>query len=193
MEMRPVTPDASGQPGGLGPADGSGPARVAPLPLRSRPVGARGDDLGVVGGRDRLHGGRRRIASDRAEPARRLPGPAVDRHELHADHGLADPASRFARATAGDGGGCSWSACPFTIARLRLSRARSGEIARLEPLPFRWNRNGAPNSCFDAFSSRELVATSLENALGMVGLPTGLCGSRQRKLFKSAQPAPSPD
>src|ERR1700723_3862293 len=35
----------------------------------------------------------------------------------------------------------------------------------LEPFPFRWNRNGALDSCFDAFSSREPVSTSLENAL----------------------------
>src|ERR1700744_4777251 len=25
--------------------------------------------------------------------------------------------------------------------------------------PFRWNRNGAPDSCFDAFSSRQPVST----------------------------------
>ncbi|TYL86218.1 hypothetical protein FXB40_42170 [Bradyrhizobium rifense] len=35
----------------------------------------------------------------------------------------------------------------------------------LEPFPFRWNRNGALKSCFDAFSLREPVPTSLENAL----------------------------
>ncbi|QOZ25443.1 hypothetical protein XH93_18920 [Bradyrhizobium sp. CCBAU 51753] len=35
----------------------------------------------------------------------------------------------------------------------------------LELFPFRWNRNGALDSCFDAFSSREPVSTSLENAL----------------------------
>src|SRR5258705_9314967 len=35
----------------------------------------------------------------------------------------------------------------------------------LETFPFRLNRNGAPLSCFDAFSSREPVSTSLENAL----------------------------
>src|SRR3979490_1957985 len=34
----------------------------------------------------------------------------------------------------------------------------------LEPFPFRLNRNGAPDSLFDAFSSREPVPTSLENA-----------------------------
>jgi hypothetical protein len=37
--------------------------------------------------------------------------------------------------------------------------------ASLELFPFRWNRNGALDSCFDAFSSREPVSTSLENAL----------------------------
>ena len=31
--------------------------------------------------------------------------------------------------------------------------------------PFRFYRNGALDSCFDAFSSREPVSTSLENAL----------------------------
>ena len=35
----------------------------------------------------------------------------------------------------------------------------------LESFPFRWIRNGALDSCFDAFSSREPVSTSLENAL----------------------------
>src|SRR3954463_6552451 len=42
----------------------------------------------------------------------------------------------------------------------------------LEPLPFRWkfrwNRNGALDSCLDAFSLREPVSTSLENALAKV-------------------------
>src|SRR6185312_6124269 len=33
---------------------------------------------------------------------------------------------------------------------------------RLEPFPFRLNRNGTLDSCFDAFSSREPVSTSLE-------------------------------
>ena len=37
--------------------------------------------------------------------------------------------------------------------------------AGLEPFPFRWNRNVALVFCFDAFSSREPVPTSLENAL----------------------------
>jgi len=36
----------------------------------------------------------------------------------------------------------------------------------LEPIPFRLNRNGALFPLFDAFSSREPVTTSLENALG---------------------------
>jgi hypothetical protein len=35
----------------------------------------------------------------------------------------------------------------------------------LEPFPFRLNRNGALVFCFDAFSLREPVSTSLENAL----------------------------
>jgi hypothetical protein len=37
--------------------------------------------------------------------------------------------------------------------------------ARLEPFPFRLNRNGALAPCLDAFSSREPESTSLENAL----------------------------
>jgi hypothetical protein len=47
--------------------------------------------------------------------------------------------------------------------------ATSGFVAlgsNLELFPFRWNRNGAPGFCFDAFSSREPVPTSLENAPG---------------------------
>ncbi|WP_275196402.1 hypothetical protein [Bradyrhizobium sp. CSA207] len=39
------------------------------------------------------------------------------------------------------------------------------EIEALEPFPFRWNRNGALDYCLDAFSLREPVSTSLENAL----------------------------
>jgi hypothetical protein len=36
---------------------------------------------------------------------------------------------------------------------------------RARAFPFQLNRNGALASCFDAFSSREPVSTSLENAL----------------------------
>ena len=37
---------------------------------------------------------------------------------------------------------------------------------KLEPFPFRWNRNGAPDSCFcHAFFTRTGIPTSLENAL----------------------------
>ena len=64
-EVRPVTPDAGAQPGGLSPADGPGPRELLRYRSAQGPVGGRGDDLGVVGGRDRLHGGRRRAASDR--------------------------------------------------------------------------------------------------------------------------------
>ncbi|MEH2675953.1 hypothetical protein DXU07_43425 [Bradyrhizobium elkanii] len=46
-----------------------------------------------------------------------------------------------------------------------MPRPAASRTARLEPIPFRLNRNGAPDSCFDAFSSREPVSTSLENAL----------------------------
>ncbi|NEU96787.1 hypothetical protein FNJ47_13285 [Bradyrhizobium sp. UFLA 03-164] len=38
-------------------------------------------------------------------------------------------------------------------------------MGALELLPFRSDRNGAPDFCFDAFSSREPASTSLENAL----------------------------
>ena len=47
------------------------------------------------------------------------------------------------------------------IAALRSQRCRTESRARA---PFRLNRNGALVSCFDAFSSREPVSTSLENA-----------------------------
>ncbi|MVT75692.1 hypothetical protein GPL20_22055 [Bradyrhizobium cajani] len=51
----------------------------------------------------------------------------------------------------------------------------------LEPLPFRWNRNGALGSCLDAFSLREPGSTSLENALSgqKKGAPT-CAGAPQR-------------
>src|ERR1700729_211688 len=37
--------------------------------------------------------------------------------------------------------------------------------------PFRWNRNGVLVFFSDAFSSREPVPTSLENALSLIGGP----------------------
>src|ERR1019366_10152997 len=43
----------------------------------------------------------------------------------------------------------------------------------LEPFPFRLNRNGGSPSLFDAFSSREPVSTSLENALVVLRAPFG--------------------
>ncbi|NLS75210.1 hypothetical protein E3H11_41530, partial [Bradyrhizobium brasilense] len=44
---------------------------------------------------------------------------------------------------------------------------------RLEPFPFRWNRNGKGSRFLsDAFSSREPVSTSLENALLITARPT---------------------
>ncbi|QOZ32129.1 hypothetical protein XH92_10840 [Bradyrhizobium sp. CCBAU 53421] len=72
-------------------------------------------------------------------------------------------------------GPCSAS-CTSCAARSRIrwigfirdgscaSAARSANGARashaaLEPIPFRLNRNGTPDSCFDAFSSREPVST----------------------------------
>src|SRR2546423_8228496 len=44
-------------------------------------------------------------------------------------------------------------------------RVSFGPVTRLEPFPFRLNRNGALSFCFDAFSSREPGSTSLENTL----------------------------
>src|SRR6185312_1534144 len=51
----------------------------------------------------------------------------------------------------------------FNHVRNNRSLAHDNEL--LEPFPFRLNRNGALDSCFDAPSSREPVSTSLENAL----------------------------
>src|SRR6266705_1361410 len=105
MEVRLVTPDAGAQPGELSPADGSGSGGllaygsaqgrwvVAAMIMGSSVAGS--DSTGVVGGWDRLYAGRRRAAGDRTEPACRLPGPAMDRHELHPGPGLADPAGRL--------------------------------------------------------------------------------------------------
>src|SRR5204862_911384 len=49
----------------------------------------------------------------------------------------------------------------FIVGALAALRIRGSP----EPFPFRLNRNGALSFCFDAFSSREPVSTSLENAL----------------------------
>src|SRR5438105_4272340 len=54
---------------------------------------------------------------------------------------------------------------------------------RLVPVPFRLNRNGVPDFCFDAFSSREPVATSLENALVKAGLAPVMSACLQRVEF----------
>jgi hypothetical protein len=73
--------------------------------------------------------------------------------------------------------------------RARRSFAGSGWIVVgeivLEPFPFRLDRNGALSFCFDAFSSREPVPTSLENALRrnknqMIGCGPGSSDRGQR-------------
>src|SRR5271154_5966397 len=51
----------------------------------------------------------------------------------------------------------------------------------LEPFPFRLNRNGGSTLLFDAFSSREPVSTSLENAL----MP--LVFRRRRRIFRNRE------
>ncbi|MBU6459247.1 MAG: hypothetical protein KGQ48_17190, partial [Bradyrhizobium sp.] len=56
----------------------------------------------------------------------------------------------------------------FSMVSINLDSHRRSPFADRqspEPFPFRWNRNGAPDSRFDAFSLREPVSTSLENAL----------------------------
>src|SRR5437773_2839251 len=55
----------------------------------------------------------------------------------------------------------------------RQHAARAMHVTGLEPFPFRLNRNGALSLCFDAFSSREPISTSLENALAGLFLPEG--------------------
>jgi hypothetical protein len=58
---------------------------------------------------------------------------------------------------------------PATIGTAREQLAEAARsAAALEPFPFRLNRNGALVSCFDAFSLREPVSTSLENALAAI-------------------------
>uniref|UniRef100_UPI0005774595 hypothetical protein n=1 Tax=Bradyrhizobium japonicum TaxID=375 RepID=UPI0005774595 len=44
------------------------------------------------------------------------------------------------------------------------------KVEAMEPFPFRRDRNGAPDSCSDAFSLREPVPTSLENAMEIEAL-----------------------
>src|SRR5947207_7460622 len=53
----------------------------------------------------------------------------------------------------------------ISFERVWFGSGLRGIAVSVEPFPFRWNRNGALSFCFDAFSSRELVSTSLENAL----------------------------
>jgi hypothetical protein len=53
---------------------------------------------------------------------------------------------------------------PFGL-NFRRKLLSTGAENGLEPFPFRWNRNGALDSCFDAFSLRQPESTSLENAL----------------------------
>src|SRR5947207_14100972 len=53
----------------------------------------------------------------------------------------------------------------ISFERVWFGSGLRGIAVSVEPFPFRWNRNGALSFCFDAFSSREPVSTSLENAL----------------------------
>src|SRR5437667_10112249 len=63
----------------------------------------------------------------------------------------------------------------------------------LEPFPFRWNRNGALSFCFDAFSSREPVSTSLENALDAAITSAALSHRRARHAALSRDQPACPD
>ncbi|AUC92919.1 hypothetical protein CWS35_37120 [Bradyrhizobium sp. SK17] len=64
----------------------------------------------------------------------------------------------------------------------RSHRRRDAAQGDLEPFPFLWNRNGALGSCLDAFSSREPVSTSLENALRSLELKRP-CPARDKAAF----------
>jgi len=100
-----VTPDAGAQPGGLSPANGSGPGE----PLSYRSAQGRWVVAAMILGSSVAGIDSTVVAV--ALPAigrnlqRRLPGPAVDRHELHADPGLADSARRLAQRPLGAAAG----------------------------------------------------------------------------------------
>jgi hypothetical protein len=64
---------------------------------------------------------------------------------------------------------CRAEPCAPNAAAASAPRPSSWEqtnhgVHALGTFPFRWNRNGALNSYFDAFSLREPLSTSLENA-----------------------------
>src|SRR5260370_25487632 len=130
MEVRLVTPDSAAQPGELSPAGGSG--RREPLSYRSvqgRWVVAAMILGSSVAGID---------STAVALPAigrnlqRRLPGPAVDRHELHADPGLADSAGRLAQRPLGAAAGVPRRA---ELVHPGLSGVRGRARHRLAPRP----------------------------------------------------------
>jgi len=53
----------------------------------------------------------------------------------------------------------------------------------LERFPIRWNRKAAPDLCLVAFSRREVVSTSLENALVMALAVQQGCRSSSGVLY----------
>src|SRR5437899_13023254 len=100
-----MTPDAGAQPGEPSPADNSGPREllayrsaqgrwvVAAMILGSSVAGIDSTVVAVA------------LPATGRNLQRRLPAPAVDRHDLHADPGLADSARRLAQRPLGAAAG----------------------------------------------------------------------------------------
>ncbi len=105
----------------------------------------------------------------------RRKGAAADRSADVSGHGRAEATPSFGRLQLEKARCLSGRALSFWLSMISaqtLRVCREGKPVStfpdhaLEPFPFRLNRNGGSTPLFDAFSSREPVSTSLENALG---------------------------
>jgi hypothetical protein len=152
-----VTPDAGAQPGGLSPANGSGPRE----PLSYRSAQGRWVVAAMILGSSVAGIDSTVVAV--ALPAigrnlqRQLPGPAVDRHEPHADPGLADSARRLAQRPLGAAAGVPRRAelvhlgvgavCGRARHRLAHRRAgRAGYRGRADDTGQPWRSSRRPSS-----------------------------------------------
>src|SRR5258708_21799212 len=75
----------------------------------------------------------------------------------------------------------------MAVQAARILRKISMTSPRLEPSPFRLNRNGGSLSCFDAFSSREPVSTP-DHVRGRLSLENALGSAHYRKLVICVRP-----
>jgi Major Facilitator Superfamily len=188
MEVRPVTPDAGAQPGGLSPANGSGPGE----PLSYRSAQARWVVAAMILGPSVAGIDSTVVAV--ALPAigrnlqRRLPGPAVDRHELHADPGVGAVCGRARHRLAHRRAGCAGiGGALMTPASLAIIEATFQPADRTHAIGT-WAGFSGVSAAIVPFVGRRLLEAGSWRWIFLINVP----GRSQTSGRSSAADAPSP-